>query len=415
MEITHRFKGSDLVCRAVKYLQVVGMFASTYMIVAMTIDRYHAVCKPMVSFFRGSFRRYVAISAAWLVSLAFSAPQMFIFSLQEVEKNVFDCWATFIEPWGSRIYITWITLSVFVLPAVILMYCQIKICAGIYFNMKRKALQGSTGDGRSSSKGISSAMLKTVKMTFIIILVYTLCWSPFFVVQLWSAWSPSSAPTQALTTSMATAQSVFTMAVGILLIAELILAEEDYYEILGVPKDASDRQIKKAFHKLAMKYHPDKNKSPDAEAKFREIAEAYETLSDDNRRKEYDQTRSSPFSRQSPRGGGGDHFRQHFSFSFDDIFRDSNMFGHNPHLHNKRHFERHFQAHEEARSRHRRHFQNSFSGGMFDDMFEDMEKMFSFNGHQTQTQSKFHGSSRQQCRTVTQRRGNMVTTYTECS
>ncbi|KAL1275836.1 hypothetical protein QQF64_035459 [Cirrhinus molitorella] len=196
MEITHRFKGSDLVCRAVKYLQVVGMFASTYMIVAMTIDRYHAVCKPMVSFFRGSFRRYVAISAAWLVSLAFSAPQMFIFSLQEVEKNVFDCWATFIEPWGSRIYITWITLSVFVLPAVILMYCQIKICAGIYFNMKRKALQGSTGDGRSSSKGISSAMLKTVKMTFIIILVYTLCWSPFFVVQLWSAWSPSSAPTQ---------------------------------------------------------------------------------------------------------------------------------------------------------------------------------------------------------------------------
>lgn len=76
---------------------------------------------------------------------------------------------------------------------------------------------------------------------------------------------------------MASAQSVFTMAVGILLIAELILAEKDYYEILGVPKDASDRQIKKAFHKLAMRYHPDKNKSPDAEAKFREIAEGEST------------------------------------------------------------------------------------------------------------------------------------------
>ncbi|XP_073694342.1 dnaJ homolog subfamily B member 9 [Garra rufa] len=214
---------------------------------------------------------------------------------------------------------------------------------------------------------------------------------------------------------MATAQSVFTVAVSILLITELILAEEDYYEILGVPKDASDRQIKKAFHKLAMKYHPDKNKSPDAEAKFREIAEAYETLSDDNRRKEYDQMRSSPFSRGSTRGGGGDHFRQHFSFNFDDIFRDSDTFGHNSHLHNKRHFERHFQAHEAARSRHKRHFQHSFSGGMFDDMFEDMEKMFSFSGHQTRTQSKFHGSSRQHCRTVTQRRGNMVTTYTDCS
>lgn len=72
---------------------------------------------------------------------------------------------------------------------------------------------------------------------------------------------------------MATTQSVFTFALCVLMITELILATESYYDILGVPKTASDRQIKKAFHKLAMKYHPDKNKSPGAEAKFREIAE----------------------------------------------------------------------------------------------------------------------------------------------
>lgn len=72
---------------------------------------------------------------------------------------------------------------------------------------------------------------------------------------------------------MASAQSVLTFAVCILLISEVILAKKTYYDILGVPKNASERQIKKAFHKLAMKYHPDKNKSPDAEAKFREIAE----------------------------------------------------------------------------------------------------------------------------------------------
>lgn len=80
---------------------------------------------------------------------------------------------------------------------------------------------------------------------------------------------------------MATAHSVLT-AVCVLLITELILADKDYYEILGVPKDASDRQIKKAFHKLAMRYHPDKNKSPDAEAKFREIAEGEFPASDVN-------------------------------------------------------------------------------------------------------------------------------------
>lgn len=72
---------------------------------------------------------------------------------------------------------------------------------------------------------------------------------------------------------MATAQSVLLLAVHILLISEFILAKRDYYDILGVAKDATERQIKKAFHKLALKYHPDRNKGPDAEAKFREIAE----------------------------------------------------------------------------------------------------------------------------------------------
>lgn len=72
---------------------------------------------------------------------------------------------------------------------------------------------------------------------------------------------------------MAAAQSVLMFAVCILMITELLLAKKNYYDILGVPKGATERQIKKAFHRLAMKFHPDKNKSPDAEVRFREIAE----------------------------------------------------------------------------------------------------------------------------------------------
>ena len=55
---------------------------------------------------------------------------------------------------------------------------------------------------------------------------------------------------------------------------------KDYYKILGVSRKATDNEIKKAYRKMALKYHPDKNKAPDAEEKFKDIAEAYEVLMD---------------------------------------------------------------------------------------------------------------------------------------
>ena len=65
--------------------------------------------------------------------------------------------------------------------------------------------------------------------------------------------------------------------------------KRDYYEILGIPKTANVDEMKKAYRKLAMKYHPDKNKAPDAEDRFKEISEAYGVLSDETKRKQYDQ------------------------------------------------------------------------------------------------------------------------------
>ena len=62
----------------------------------------------------------------------------------------------------------------------------------------------------------------------------------------------------------------------------------DYYQVLGVPRGADADAIKKAFRKLARKYHPDVSKSPEAEARFKEANEAYEVLSDPEKRKRYD-------------------------------------------------------------------------------------------------------------------------------
>ena len=64
---------------------------------------------------------------------------------------------------------------------------------------------------------------------------------------------------------------------------------KDYYKILGITKSATDDEIKKAYRKLALKYHPDKNKAAGAEDKFKEVAEAYEVLSDKKKRDIFDQ------------------------------------------------------------------------------------------------------------------------------
>lgn len=104
--------------------------------------------------------------------------------------------------------------------------------------------------------------------------------------------------------------------------------KKDYYEVLGVSKDATDAEIKSAFRKLAKKYHPDVSKEPDAAEKFKECQEAYAVLSDPSKRKQYDQFGHAAFQQGAGGAGGFSNFDfGDMSDIFEDLFGGMGGFG----------------------------------------------------------------------------------------
>ena len=187
-------------------------------------------------------------------------------------------------------------------------------------------------------------------------------------------------------------------------------AKKDYYKVLEVEKTASQKDIKKAFRTLALKYHPDKNPDEDTSKKFREIAEAYEVLRDEDRRRQYDERGHGAW------GGEGGYKPGHFNF--DDLFKDfDDDFFKDLRGHFSQHFGNHKMAHESA-------------GGNFDFADVNFEKLFNKppgfdeNNNLFGKAADMFGSSNgikmevkngQTCKTVTQKDGNTVTSFTQCS
>ncbi len=103
--------------------------------------------------------------------------------------------------------------------------------------------------------------------------------------------------------------------------------KKDFYETLGVSKNASKDEIKSAYRKAALKFHPDRNKSPDAEEKFKEINEAYEVLSNDQKKTAYDQYGHAAFDPNSGPFGGRTYTQQNGPFNFTYTQSGGNPFG----------------------------------------------------------------------------------------
>lgn len=158
--------------------------------------------------------------------------------------------------------------------------------------------------------------------------------------------------------------------------------QEDYYKTLGVAKDATKHEIHKAFRQLAKKYHPDKNKEKGAQDEFIKIFKAYETLSDEKKRKEYDEASKGGFNHGSFNGwqstnGMGDFDMNEFFKQYEDQF-----FRHTQHFSQDGDHHQHHHDHHNAH-----HFK--FHGVNLDDLFHDIDedelhsfgRMFDFHGH----------------------------------
>ncbi|XP_041976535.1 cardioacceleratory peptide receptor-like [Aricia agestis] len=197
-KITIAWLAGEIMCKLVKFLQAVVMYASTYVLVALSIDRCDAITNPMN--FSGSWiRARGLIVSAWLISVIFSIPLLILYEVKEVQGQL-QCWIELGSPQKWQVWMTLVSVMIFVLPAVAIAACYVVIVWTIWTKSKavvmsppiNKSTKKRKSDvecdpesRRASSRGlIPRAKIKSVKMTFVIVFVFVLCWSPYIVFDL---------------------------------------------------------------------------------------------------------------------------------------------------------------------------------------------------------------------------------------
>ena len=262
-KVTGNFRGNDLLCRSVVYLWLVAMFGSSYVLVSTALDRYLAICRPLAAYaWTGDKSKYL-VGTAWVLSLLFALPQLAVFGDQPMDaytSGVYNCWAIFRPSWTMKIYVTWSTLAIYVIPAAILAGTYGQICYSVWTStrIKERASVASTGTTTSTSvrsdkfkveggserqpttasrlgglfrhlpavsergdssassgfarkqlsvdnprstklvthkthaKIMTKAKVRTVKLTLAVNVSYILCWGPYFVCQVWSAYDDTA-------------------------------------------------------------------------------------------------------------------------------------------------------------------------------------------------------------------------------
>ncbi|XP_032142710.1 neuropeptide S receptor isoform X1 [Sapajus apella] len=182
---TGDFMAPDLVCRVVRYLQVVLLYASTYVLVSLSIDRYHAIVYPM-KFLQGEKQARVLIVIAWSLSFLFSIPTLIIFGKRTLSNGEVQCWAVWPDDSYWTPYMTIVAFLVYFIPLTIISVMYGIVIRTIWIKSKTyESVISNCSDGKLCShynRGlISKAKLKAIKYSIVIILAFICCWSPYFL------------------------------------------------------------------------------------------------------------------------------------------------------------------------------------------------------------------------------------------
>lgn len=177
-DFTFRWQGGAVLCKLVKLSQPLGQYLSSFVLVATALDRHQAVCRPLTYCSWTYQRSKTMVRIAWAAAFVCCVPQLFIFSYQEAEPGIFDCWATFHQEWGQRAYVTWYSISQFILPFCVLTFTYGCICHVLWTH--------------ADNPRISRAKINSVRQSVAVVSLYAACTAPFCVAQLLGAWNHSS-------------------------------------------------------------------------------------------------------------------------------------------------------------------------------------------------------------------------------
>uniref|UniRef100_A0A8D2JAM0 Neuropeptide S receptor 1 n=1 Tax=Varanus komodoensis TaxID=61221 RepID=A0A8D2JAM0_VARKO len=165
---TGDFMAPDLVCRIVRYLQVVLLYASTYVLVSLSIDRYHAIVHPM-KFFQRERQAKILIVVAWGLSFLFSIPTLIIFGKRKLSNGEVQCWAAWPDDSYWIPYMTTVAFLVYFIPLIIISVIYFIVIRTIWTKSKAHAviISNCAGDWQANFDQVSQA--------------FVLCWSPYFL------------------------------------------------------------------------------------------------------------------------------------------------------------------------------------------------------------------------------------------